>query len=137
MCQYIDVEQIINALPNPASTLCSHDVNIEFEICLENEEIIESGVTKKMRTCAAVFNIPDTHYIVFKGIKTNIGVFTKEGVIKNNSFGYVYAYVHNYATQSHILPIGMKMGVLSIKPYHDVCGLHPNNTTRRLSHDDT
>ena len=52
-------------------------------------------------------------------------VWTREGVIKSQSFGYFYVYVHNSALEARTLPPGMKLGHLRIRPYlnftdHDV-----------------
>ena len=114
---YIDVGLIVQALPLQSST--NTYPNIEFDVCLLNESIIQSGVTQKVKTTVAVYNIPDTHYIEFKGIKTNIGIFTKEGVLRNDSFGYLYVYVHNTSLEIRKLPSQMQLGTLLIKPFLD------------------
>ena len=120
--QYIDVSRIIQSLPESdesCNNSCFHHATVQFDVCLAEESTVESGGVIKVKTCAAVYNIPDTHYVDFHGIRTNIGVSTKEGALKNNSFRYMYAYVHNSSLGTHILPSRMKLGYLTISRYID------------------
>ena len=107
----------MQALPLSSST--NTYPNIAFDVCLLNESIIQSGVTLKVKTTVAVYNISDTHYIEFKGIKTNIGIFTQEGVLRNDSFRYLYVYVHNTSLETRKLPSQMQLGSVFIKPFLD------------------
>ena len=122
MCQYIDVTQIVHALPITSSLLNRSNIIVEFELRSANEEIMESGAIKKIKTSTAVYNIPDTHYVEFRGVKTNIGLSTEDGILKSDTFGYVYVHVENLSLQRHTLPFLMNVGSLSIKQYKDFSG---------------
>ena len=117
MIQYIDVGDIVQNLPETMSVNPIYNTRLEIDVCLLEEVTIESGGTRKLRTNIGICNIPDTHYVNFSGIKNSASVFTKEGVLKNISYGHLYVYTHNSSTESRTLPEGMKMGCLSIKPY--------------------
>ena len=120
--QYINVGHIVQSLPESDESWknsCFHHATIELDVCLAEEVTIESGGTTKVKSCAAVYNIPDTHYVDFRGIRTNIGIFTREGVLKNNSFGFLHVYVHNSSLESHTLPSRMRLGSLKITRYID------------------
>ena len=117
MCEYIDVGQIVHFLPDLSNPSAS--TKIEIDVCLAQEDVIKSGVTKKVRSSVGIYNIPESHYVEFKGVHTNLGIFTKESVLKNDTFGYLYVYVHNASIEKHTLPFQMKLGYLSIKPYAD------------------
>ena len=122
MCQYIDVTQIVRALPTTSILLNRSNITVEFELRSAYEEIMESGAIRKIKTSTVVYNIPDTHYVEFRGVKTNIGLSTEDGVLKNDIFGYVYVHVENLSLQRHTLPVLMNVGSLSIKQYKDFSG---------------
>ena len=115
ICQHINITDIVQSLPDIHQPLYS--INIEIDVCLLDEDSIESGCTKKIKSNIGITSIPDTHYVEFIGINTNVGIFTKEGVLKNNSFGYFYVYVHNSSLLTHRLYKGMKLGHLRVKKY--------------------
>ena len=92
---YMKIEQgSLPSLSNPSAS-----TNIEIDVCLAHQDVIESGVTKKVKSAVGIYNIPESHYVNFRGIQTNIGLFTKESVLKSDSFGYLYVYVHNASLQ--------------------------------------
>ena len=72
---------------------------------------------KKPSSNIGITSIPDTYYVEFARITTNLGIFTKDGVLKNDSFGYFYVYVHNSSLIAHNLHRGMKLGNLRVKKY--------------------
>ena len=115
LLQYIDVGGIVGSLPKQNNPMYSS--SIEIDVCLLNEDTIESGGTKKLRTNVGICNIPETYYAEFVGVKTSAGVWTKEGVLRNESYGYLFVYIHNNALESRFLPAGMKLGHISIKPF--------------------
>ena len=126
MCQYIDINKLVDALPQKCQcTLyepryCHHlEIAIDFPICLAQEEILDSCMTKKVQSCTVIYNVPLSHYVEYKGISTNIGIFTKDGVLANDTCGYVHVYVYNSSTESRVLPIGMRIGSLSLKKYYN------------------
>ena len=87
MCQYIDLTKIIIGVPehvelNP-NNHCEHpDIKLELPICLGEEELIEAGKTKAVQTCSILYNCPESHYVKFKGINTNLGLQSISGVLK-------------------------------------------------------
>ena len=113
--QYVNIAEIVHSLPDIYQPLYS--INIEIDVCLLDEDTIESGSTKKLRSNIGITSIPETHYVEFIGIQTNLGIFTKEGVLKNDSFGYFYVYVHNTSVSTHRLYKDMKLGHLRVKKY--------------------
>ena len=118
MSKLINIGDIVQALTFNSS--CIHDnIIVEFDICLYHDEVLDSGTSKKLRTCIMVWNVPETHYLEFKGITTNIGVSTKTGVLNVNSCGYVHVDVYNSSTQTRNLPSQMTLGSLSLKRYMD------------------
>ena len=80
MCEYIDVGQIVHFLPDLSNPSAS--AKIEIDVCLAQEDVIKSGVTKKVRSSVGIYNIPESHYAEFKGVHTNLCIFTKESVLK-------------------------------------------------------
>ena len=117
-CQYasvLDISEVVQALPEISNPLYS--INIEIDVCLLDPDTIESGCTKKLKSSIGITSIPDTHYVEFVGITTNLGIFTKEGVLKNDSFGYFYVYVHNSSRIAHNIHRGMELGNLRVKKY--------------------
>ena len=116
MYHYIDVNVIIGSIPIENQA----DVTIEFPVYSSKEDEVKQASYTKVKSSTAVYNIPDTNYISFNGITTNIGVSTKDGVLHHNSFGFLYIDVHNSSLQVHTIPYGMKLGSISIKRYIDL-----------------
>ena len=113
--QYLDVNSIVQAFPVGADPI--HQPNIEVTACLMCKDSIESGATKKLRANIGVYNIPEGYYVEFVGLKTSASIWTKEGVLKHDSYGYLHVYIHNSALETRILPAGLKLGHLTIKRY--------------------
>jgi len=125
MCHILDVAKIVdsfgcNSLFN-FSTIC-----VSIDVCLASDDVIDSGSIKKVRTNVAVYNTPSTHYIQLEGISTNIGLSSVDGVLKTDTFGYIYVYVKNSSLQTHALPKQMKIGSISIKKFYDCCNIDCN-----------
>ena len=124
MCQYIDLTNLIIGIPehvelNP-SNHCEHpDIKVELPICLGEEELVESGKEKAVQTCSILYNCPESHYIKFKGINTNIGLQTISGVLKNNFSGYFFVKIYNSSTEAVKLPSGMYLGSVVIKMFYN------------------
>ena len=81
MCQYIDVTSLTTCLPvniecgsNPSNHYNHPEIKLEFPICSSQEEVLEIGETKRVQSCTVLYNLPDSHYIRFKGFSTNIGM---------------------------------------------------------------
>ena len=53
---------------------------VQINVCILQDDGIESGCTKKMISNVGNMSTPDTHYLEFIGINTNLRIFTKEGV---------------------------------------------------------
>ena len=111
MCQYIDITSLtshlpknINHLSNPANHYNHPEIKIELPICSADEELIEAGRTKRIQSCTVLYNLPDTYYLKFKGVSTNIGMYTLSGVVKNDFFGYFHAVVHISSLESLTIP---------------------------------
>ena len=126
MCQYIDIQKLVNALPeknecslNSANHYHHPEISIELPICLFNDELFEAVQTKKVQTCTILYNLPDSHYVEFNGFKFNTGVYSLSGVIRNNFCGFFYASVHNSCIHTQVIPTGTCLGSLSIKKYYD------------------
>ena len=126
MCQYIDANKIIQLLPQKDHCThyevhhCHHsDIKIEFPICLAEEERFDSCSIRKVKSSTVLYNVPFSHYAEFKGISTNIGIITKNGILNNNVCGNVHVYVYNSSIESCILPAGMQLGLLYLKQYYD------------------
>ena len=126
MYQYIDANKIIQVLPQIHN--CSEynprychdpDITIEFPVYLFQEETLDSCTVTKVKSSSALFNLPFSHYAEFKGISTNMGIFTKSGVLNNSACGYIHVYVYNSSTESRVLPIGMRLGTLCLKKFYD------------------
>jgi len=99
------------------STIC-----VSIDVFLDSDDIIiDSGSIKKVKTSVAVYNTPNTHYIQLEGISTNIGLSSVGGVLKPDTFGYIYIYVKNTSLQSRALPKQMKLGSIYIKQFYDDC----------------
>lgn len=125
MCQYIDVTKIVNALPENiyysvhSSNHYRHpEITIGFPTCVASEEKIESAETKTIQSCTLLHNLPESHYVEFKGIETNIGVHSISGVLKNSFSGFFYVTTHNSSTESQIIPAGTYLGSLFIKRFY-------------------
>lgn len=76
-------------------------------------------MTRKVQSCTVLYNLPLSHYVEFKGISTNIGIFVRDGVINNDLSGFVHVYVYNSSTESRALRIGMRQESLSLKIYYN------------------
>ena len=124
MCQYIDLTKLIFGVPdhdelNP-SNHCEHpDIKVELPICLGEEELIESGATKAVQTCSILYNCPESHFVKFRGINTNLGLQTISGVLKYNFSGYFFVKVYNSSTEAVKLPSGMYLGSVLIKKFYN------------------
>ena len=59
-----------------------YSIDIEIDVCLLDEDTIESGGTTKLRSIIGITSIPETHYVEFIGIHSNLGIFIKEGELK-------------------------------------------------------
>ncbi len=126
MCQYIDVTKIVHTLPETidhsiySSNHFRHpEIKIEFPICLSGDEILESCQTKIVQSCTILYNLSESHYLEFKGIATNIGVFSISGVLKNSFSGFFYVSTHNSSLESQKIPAGTYLGSLCIKKFYD------------------
>ena len=126
MCQYIDVSTLTSSLPettehgsNPSNHYNHPEIKLEIPICSLDEELIESGITKIVQSCTVLYNLPDSHYLRFKGFSTNIGMFTLGGVLKNDFCGYFHAMVHNSSLQTLKFPPGTYLGSLIVKKYYN------------------
>ena len=126
MCQYIDISKIVNTFPENigvSSYSPNHhrhpEILIEFPICGASEEILQSGETKSIQSCTILHNIPESHYLEFKGFATNIGVYSLSGVLKNSFSGYFYVTTHNSSIKCQRIPTGTHLGSLSIKRFYD------------------
>ena len=102
MCQYSNVNTIVGALPQKREcTLydqhyCIHlEITIDFLICLAQEERLDSCMTKQVESCTVIYNLPLSYYVEFTGISTNIGIYTKDGVLTNDTRRVVCIYVYN------------------------------------------
>ena len=122
MWQYIDVSKIVNTLPENndwslhSTNYFSHpEIKIELPICVANDHSLESGQTKIVQPCTILHDTPSSHYLEFKGIETNIGVYTISGVLKNTFTGYFYVITYNSSTQSRFIPSGTRIGSMFIK----------------------
>ena len=96
--QFIDVSDLMLRFPSSKNPICSF--KLEIDACLMEECLIECGGTKKLRTNVGICNIPENYYVEFVGLKTSAGVWTKEGILKNDSFGYLFVYVHNSSLEN-------------------------------------
>ena len=126
MCQYIDANKIIQGLPQMHNCTdynphyCHDpDIIIEFPVYLSQEETLDSCTVTKVKSSSALYNLPFSHYAEFKGISTNMGIFTKSGVLNNSVCGYIHVYVYNSSTESRVLPVGMRLGSLCLKKIYD------------------
>ena len=120
MSKLINIGDVVEALTLTDNSTCIHDnMKVEFDICLYQDEVLDSGTSKKLRTCIAVYNVPNTHYLEFKGIATNTGIYTNSGVFDANFCGYMHVNVSNSSTQTRNLPSQMTLGTLALKRYMD------------------
>ena len=110
---YINVKQIVECI------LCGNQVDtiIEFPIYANVELEIKQGRYMKIETTSSIYNIPDTHFVSFKPVTTNIGIFTKEFVLYPTSFGKIFVDVYNSSLETRIIPRFMKIGSIAIKKY--------------------
>jgi len=118
MYHILDVGNIVDSFS--CNSPCGYgQIHLGIDVYSDNDEVIESGSVKKVKTRAAVFNIPKTHYIQLEGISTNIGICSSGGVLNPDTFGNIYIYVKNTSLQSQSLPKQMKLGSIFVKPFYD------------------
>ncbi|HIF02108.1 MAG TPA: hypothetical protein EYQ84_01820 [Nitrospinaceae bacterium] len=125
MYHILDVAKIVESF-SCDSQLKYTQIHLGIDVCLADDEVIDVGSTKKVKTCAAVYNIPNTHYIQLEGISTNIGICSIGGVLNPDTFGYIHIYVKNTSLQSHALPKHMQLGSIFVKPFYDGCNIDYN-----------
>ena len=89
MVRYVDVSKIISSLPetiedelNLMVDFKHSDIKIELPICSSYDELIETGKTKTIQSCTTLYNCPESHFLSFDGVNTNIGLYTVSGVLK-------------------------------------------------------
>jgi dUTPase len=122
MYHILDVGKIVDSFS--CHSLCKYtQIHLGIDVCLDDDEVIESGSVKKVKTHAAVYNIPITHYIQVEGISTNIGICSIGGVLHPDTYGYIHIYVRNTSLQSRSLPKQMKLGSIFVKPFYDCCNV--------------
>ena len=120
MSKLINVGDVVDAITLTEKSTCIHDnTKVEFDICLYQDEIVDSGTSKKLRTCIAIYNIPNTHYLEFKGIATSTGIYINSGIFDASFCGYMYVNVFNSSTQTRNLHSQMMLGTLALKRYTD------------------
>ena len=125
MCQYINVTQLINALPEDTDCIYSSnhyrhpEIKIEIPICVARDELLESGQTKIVQSCTILYNLPESHYLEFKGIVTNIGIYSTSGVLKNNFSGFFHVTTYNSSIESQKIPAGTHLGFVNINRFYD------------------
>ena len=52
--------------------------------------INEIGKTKTVQSCTILYNCPESHYLSFDGVNTNIGLYTVSGVLKLKISGRIF-----------------------------------------------
>lgn len=113
MSYHLDVGKLVDSIKY------SPEANIQFEVHISKECSIPPGGKVRVKSNFGVYNIPETHYLYFKGIQTNIGISTKEGVFKNDSFGYIYVTIYNSSVEERMIPSEMHLGWVLVKSYSD------------------
>ena len=126
MCQYVDLTKLVYALPesiedqiNPTNHYNHPEIKIELPVCAAYEELIDSGETKSVQSCTILYNCPESHYISFVGMGTNIGLYTLNGVLKQDFSGYFHVTVYYSNLESFKIPIGTYLGSLRIKKFYN------------------
>jgi len=118
MYHILDVGNIVDSFS--CNSPCEYtQIHLGIDVCSDDDEVIESGSVKKVKTRTAVFNTPETHYIQLEGISTNIGICSIGGVLNPDTFGNIHIYVRNTSLQSQSLPKQMKLGSIFVKPFYD------------------
>ena len=92
------------------------EVNMDFDTCLLESDILKPGSTKKLKTNMCIQAIPDSYNLDFDGIRTKSGIWTKEGVVVNENSDFIYVYVHNISSNTQVLQAKHKLGVLKVSP---------------------
>ena len=107
----IDVQNIINSFSKASN------ININVNVFLLETTIIGPGCTRKLKTNIHVQNIPDSHYLIFNGVKKESGVCIKEGTVDTSESNFFYVYAHNVSSNHQILKAKSHLGSLNIIPY--------------------
>ena len=88
MCQYIDANKIIQALPRKDNCThyethyCHHfEIKIEFPVCPAEQERFDSCSTRKVKSSTVLYNLSLSHYAEFTGITINIGIIPSGRIV--------------------------------------------------------
>ena len=113
MNQFIDVKRITDSLYIEDQS----ELIIELPVYTESLTLVPSGTKIKVPTSCYVFNTPVSHYVMFRGINTNISVTAISGVLDPSKNGILFIDVINLSLEDREIPRGLKLGSLCIKKF--------------------
>ena len=113
MKQFIDVKRITDSLYIEDQS----EVIIELPVYTECLTLVPSGTKIKVPTSCYVFNMPSSHYVMFRGINTNISITAISGVLDPSKNGTLYIDVINLSLEEREIPRNLKLGSLCIKKF--------------------
>ena len=113
MNQFIDVKRITDSLYIEDQS----EVIIELPVYTECLTLVPSGTRIKVPTSSYVFNVPISHYVMFRGINTNISITAISGVLDPSKNGILFIDVINLSLEEREIPRNLKLGSLCIKKF--------------------
>ena len=90
---------------------------IELPVYTECLTLVPSGTKIKVPTSSYVFNVPTSHYVMFRGINTNISITAVSGVLDPSKNGILFIDVINLSLEEREIPRNLKLGSLCIKKF--------------------
>ena len=113
MNQHIDVKRITDAVYIEDQS----NLKLEFPVHSDSLYLLESGGKRKIFTDTCLFNIPKTHYVLFRGINTNISVTTLSEVVHPDKCGVLVVDAINSSLEEREIPRNLQLGFVCIKKY--------------------
>ena len=113
MNQFIDVKRITDSLYIEDQ----NELINEIPVYTESLTLVSSGTKINIPTSCYVFNIPISHYVMFRGINTNISITAISGVLDSSQNGILFIDVINLSLEEREIPRNLKLGSLCIKKF--------------------
>ena len=120
MNQFIDVKRITDSLYIEDQS----EVIIELPVYTECLTLVPSVTKIKVPTSSYVFNVPTSHYVMFRGINTNISITAVSGVLDPSKNGILFIDVINLSLEEREIPCNLKLGSLCIKTIPCLLKIH-------------
>ena len=108
MNQFIVVKRITDSLYIEDQS----ELIIELPVYTESLTLVPSGTKIKVPSSCYVFNTPVSHYVMFRGINTNISVTAISGVLDPSKNGILFIDVINLSLQDREIPCYLYLGFL-------------------------